>query len=149
MVQTDDICAVTQNVLGTMLKIDPLPVPGGDLPPLGLRITGCIQISGEWSGAVIVQTSQDFASKAACKLLMLDPEGVSHEDRQDTIAELTNMIGGNIKSVVPGPSFLSMPSVATGQDFDFRLFGASVLKTVPFACDGEPFSVVLCQRQEA
>lgn len=145
MVPTEYIVEVTNNVLSTMLA-SPATVNGRDeVASLNNRMTGCVQISGAWSGAVLVQTSQQFACKAASKLLQMNADEVQHEDMQDTLAELTNMIGGNIKSVVPGPSFLSLPSVTTGQDFDFKLFGAELVNTVPFECNGEGVRVLLCQ----
>ncbi|MFO0923699.1 MAG: chemotaxis protein CheX [Pirellulales bacterium] len=145
MVPTEDIIAVTNNVLTTMLQLEALPTEDQEGCATSHRMTGCVQISGAWTGAVVVQTTQEFAGQAACKLLLLEENNVEHNDRQDTLAELTNMIGGNIKSIVPGPSFLSLPSVTTGQDFDFRLFGAGLVNTVSMNCNGEKLRVMLCQ----
>lgn len=145
MIPTEYIVEVTNNVLATMLQCDAIPSPDESPSPNEGHITGCVQISGAWTGAVLVQTSHEFASRAACKLLQIASEDLVIADLQDTMAELTNMIGGNIKSVVPGPSFLSLPSVMTGKDFNFRLLGTEIVKTVPFECDGEEVQVLLCQ----
>lgn len=145
MIASQDILDVTSNVMNTMLQfpVEPAAELADDAKASG--VSGCVQISGEWNGAVVFKTTEAFASQAAMKLLMLKDANVSHEDRQDTIAELTNMIGGNIKSIVPGPSFLSLPSVTIGQDFDFRLFGAQVVNSIPFECLGEKMRIIVCE----
>ncbi len=58
-------------------------------------MTGCIQISGAWQGAVILQCSEGFARNAASRMLCLEDEDITSADIQDSFAELTNMIGGN------------------------------------------------------
>ncbi len=145
MVSNDDIVCITQNVLSTMLGIEAIPADDCNLNVSHEPITGCIQISGTWCGAVMVQATGDFALSAACKMLEMNPEEVELVDRQDSMAELTNMIGGNVKSLVPGPSTLSLPSVTTGKDFDIRVFGTVVENVVPFECDGQQIRIVLCK----
>lgn len=148
MVQTDDIFAITQNVLETMLQVSVEPSPDQSEMLTENCMTGCIQISGGWKGAVLLQTSEEFASIAASKLLLVNEADVCAEDRQDTLAELTNMVGGNIKSIVPGPSNLSLPSVTSGKDFDFRLVGSSVDNCVHMNCQGQGICVVICKADE-
>jgi len=41
--------------------------------------------------------------------------GTPDEDVADAVGELVNMIGGNVKSLMPGPSVLSLPVVAAGR----------------------------------
>ncbi|QCC78154.1 chemotaxis protein CheX [Nocardioides daphniae] len=50
-------------------------------------------------------------------MLGMDPDAdePSEADVVDAVGELVNMVGGNVKSLVPGPSQLSLPLVATGQ----------------------------------
>ncbi len=141
---TDDIVSISENVLGTMMQFDVSGTNLVDLPEHD-QVTGCVQISGEWTGAVLLRTTMDFATQAAANLLALPREEVQPEDRQDAMAELANMIGGNVKSILPGPSYLSLPSVAIGKEFDFRLHGTTVVCQVPMLSAGEPFHVVVSQ----
>lgn len=113
------------------------------------RIAGCIQISGQWQGVVLLQATHGFSSLAASQMLATPPHELTWSDRQDTMAELTNMIGGNIKSLVPGPSYLSLPSVTMGKDFDIRLYGTVLDTVVPVCCRGERVSVMLFRAEEA
>jgi len=64
---------------------------------------------------------------------------------QDAFAEMTNMIGGNIKGQVPCPSFLSIPSVTTGQDFDFHLSGVVAIRDVSLDCNGQLLRIMICE----
>src|SRR3546814_11558410 len=45
---------------------------------------------------------------------MLAMSEITPEDVTDAIGELVNMIGGNVKSLMPEPSILSLPMVAAG-----------------------------------
>lgn len=140
-----DIFAITQNVLETMVNIG---VSEGDAPrPCSQteRMTGCVQISGAWRGAVVLQTNEGFVRRAACEMFRIPDSQVSDADMQDTLAEITNMIGGHIKSQVPSPSFLSLPSVTTGQDFNFRLAGAEIVGEMPMSSHEEPLTVLICE----
>ncbi|GAB5405110.1 MAG: hypothetical protein Aurels2KO_33410 [Aureliella sp.] len=143
---TDDILAISENVLKTMMQFDVVhsEANASDLPKQDM-VTGCVQISGEWTGAVLLKTTMSFATQAASNLLAMSLDEVEHEDRQDAMAELANMIGGNIKSILPGPSYLSLPSVTIGKEFEFRLFGTSDVCDVPMISAGEPFHVVVSQ----
>ena len=142
MIPTEDIIAVTQNVLGTMLQYD--AVPSGEVAPDTKRVlTGRILINGEWNGSVLFQIPEAFATNAAGRLLMMDLADVGNEDRVDTLAELTNMIGGNIKSIVPGPSTLSFPTVCVGSELaEFE----KILEQVDLDCEGDAIRVVVCEQ---
>jgi chemotaxis protein CheX len=145
MVSTDDIYAITENVFTTMIESHLEIVEDSALTLDQSPITGCVQIAGQWTGAVMVQTTNELASKVACKMLALPDDTANFTDCQDSIAELTTMIGGNIKSLVPGPSILSLPSVTTGKNFDIRVFGTVTENSVCMSCDGQLLRVVLCR----
>lgn len=139
-----DIYAITQSVLETMVNMGPCEGTV-EAPSEQEHMTGCVQISGTWKGAVLIQTSEGFARIAASHMLDMDANEVTTADMQDSLAEITNMIGGNIKSQVPGPSYLSIPSVTTGQDFNFRLKGAVVVSKLDMHCEQQPINVVVCE----
>ena len=46
---------------------------------------------------------------------------VTVADQQDVASELVNMIGGNLKSLLPGPSFLSLPTIVSGREFGLQV----------------------------
>ena len=143
MISNEDILTISQNILSTMLQLDAIPC---ELSPSDKRsdgITGCIQISGEWQGAVVIQCSEELARTFASRLFEEIHDDINEADLRDAFAELTNMIGGNIKSQVPCPTFLSIPTVTTGQNFDFHLSSASVIRDLALACDGETLRIIM------
>lgn len=143
MVSTEDILTVTNNVFQTMLGVE-ATLDGDSGRSESDPITGCVQITGQWKGAVMVQTSRDFSSDAACKMLSMEADDVELIDRQEALAELTNVIGGNIKGLVPGPSSLSLPSVTSAKADDIRVMNTTVESSVAFDCNGQQVRVVIC-----
>jgi len=117
ILSSDDIVLITQNVLQTMLgfSAEPIgqPTPGDGQAPSdeSKLITASIAIGGAWDGEVEVRAATELASQAASAMLATDPRDLCEDDICDVMAELTNMIGGNIKSQVLRPSQLSLPQV--------------------------------------
>lgn len=145
MITTEEIFAVTASVFTTMVG-SPVELDT-DRSQLAERspITGCVQIAGEWTGAVLVQTTGALATHAASRMLAMEESEVQKEDHQDTMAEIANMIGGNIKSLVPGPSVLSLPTVTTGEDFNIRIFGTTIENSVGMVANGQQLRVIVCR----
>jgi chemotaxis protein CheX len=107
----EDVAAITQHVLQTMAKLDsePMAPPNGNSPR---GLLGTIQIRGAWEGEIQVRTTEALAKHLAEQMLQIPPEELQEEDIKDVLAEVTNMIGGNIKSQLDSPSTLTLPSVA-------------------------------------
>jgi chemotaxis protein CheX len=51
------------------------------------------------------------------------------------------MVGGNLKSLLPGPSRLSMPAVTVGASSTGGVPGAVLVNSVSLACEGLPLTV--------
>lgn len=77
--------------------------------------SAAITVSGGWQALVLMQFSETAAKTVAQQMLGMgaDEEPVL-EDLNDALGELVNVIGGNVKSLMPGPSQLSLPLVAQG-----------------------------------
>jgi hypothetical protein len=56
---------------------------------------------------------------------------------RDGWAELVNMVGGNLKALVPPISRLGLPTVEERQVFRYEEEGSRVLNDVVFACLGQ------------
>ena len=145
IINSEDIVSITQSILSTMLQLEATQGDSIASADSGDRVTGCVQISGEWRGAVVVQSSEALAKVFASRLLQTDVADLSHADLLDAFAEMTNMIGGNIKGQVPAPSSLSIPSVTTGHDFKFHLSGAKIIRDVALDCEAEELRILLCE----
>lgn len=144
-IETDHVIQLVQAIFDSMLQL-PCQALGdrdaiGDKASSDDRLVGCVQIQGDWSGAVEISTPIALGRKAAGAMLMVPEEDVSMEDIQDAIAELSNMVGGSIKAILPGQSSLSLPSVASGQGLDFMLAKTIHTQQVELQSQGTRFSV--------
>ncbi len=136
----DDACLVTgeqiieiaQEVWESFLSMTLLPHPlGADAPALsGQTMTGCVHVSGEWTGSVFLQCDMEVAAAVAEAMFAADPGTLSPDEISDALGELTNMVGGNTKSLLPAPSRLSVPSIAQGESYSVRVPGAVLLHRV-------------------
>lgn len=112
-----DLHAVVDEVWTTFLGPEDPLLPA--LPDSGLSAGGtwsaATSVTGAWNGVVTVEIPDLVAQTATERMLGLTPDEVlSTEDVADAVGELVNMIGGNVKSLMPGPSALSLPLVARG-----------------------------------
>jgi chemotaxis protein CheX len=132
---------VWESVLGVSLVRQP------QVPPASARVvSGCVQFSGAWEGAVTIECSAEFARHAAATMFGLDVGMASLADTQDAIGELANMTGGNVKALLPEPCRLSLPTVVEGADLSTRLLGGELITTVVFECQGSPLVVRLLKK---
>jgi chemotaxis protein CheX len=110
--------------------------------PHGGDVTvGRVTVTGEWQGNVLLSCPAQLARMAASAMFDLPAEQLDDEQVADALGELTNMIGGNIKSLIPGPSRLSMPAVTVGASSTLPMPRATLLSTVALACEGLPLTV--------
>jgi chemotaxis protein CheX len=115
--------------------------------PTEAGLVSIVGITGDWAGSGLFCCSPAFASVICSKMLgsALDPgNGAIGEEVLDVVAEVTNMVIGNIKNSlegVVGPLAISVPTVIHGRNFHFRnLAGLSRSATV-FEANGEKFEV--------
>ena len=99
-------------------------------------MTGRVNISNSWDGIIVVDCSRDLVHKMADKIFGHLGK-ISDEDEIDTFKELTNMIGGNIKTHLPQPCNLAIPTVSDAADPD-DFTGMKLVTQVNFnSCDSQ------------
>lgn len=110
----EDLLAVTTEVWTAFLGEDDLLPIATDTPdPTGYAAS--VTVTGGWAGHVILALTSADAEHVTRAMLGLTPDEVCTEtDVADAVGELVNMVGGNVKSLLPGPSQLSLPLVAAG-----------------------------------
>ncbi len=145
---TDDVHEIVRNVWDCVLGLPIEPVSEGEWRD-DKQLLGAISISGEWTGVVVLQASHGAALKAARRMLADDDHAVSEEDVCDVLAELTNIVGGNIKSLVPGPSSLALPCVSAGDRVDLRLANSLLVCESHFLSEGNPVRVKIWEKDTA
>jgi chemotaxis protein CheX len=77
-------------------------------------ISSWVDMTGPWTGAVVLTTGRQTAADLTRALLAeTAPEPLDHEDVADAFGEIANVVGGNVKAALPGPSVLSLPRIGT------------------------------------
>ena len=108
-------------------------------------VTGFVSIDGAWDGAVILRCPMPLATRVTTAMFQAT-NTPSFADISDALGELTNMVAGNVKALLPSPCNLSLPAVALGNDYELSVLGTTPLARVSFSCDGQPLMVTLLQR---
>jgi len=67
------------------------------------------------------------------------------DDVCDALGELVNMIGGNLKSVLPPGESLSIPTVVEGSHYSVRICGQYRSERMAFSGIDGPFWVTLIE----
>jgi chemotaxis protein CheX len=106
---------------------------------------GCVAVTGEWQGCVLLACPAQLARAAAAAMFDRPAEELTDDEVADALGELTNMIGGNIKSLLPGPSLLSMPAVTVGASYTVRIPRAVLVNRVALACEHLRLTVSIWQ----
>jgi len=123
-----------------------LELPVGDGAEVELTysdyISANITISGAWQGVVSLKASEQFLTLCASRMFSCAPEDVSDMDRADALTELTNMLGGTVKCLLPETCNLSLPVVSTDDENEERR------EWVDFACESMPLSVAVTASDE-
>ena len=92
-----------------------LPLEKGTLEPSGEVLVSCVQvICSQAIYVVAITASGALASMIAGSMLQVPPSEISTQDRDDAFGEIANMLGGGVKTKIPGSSSLSMPVVING-----------------------------------
>lgn len=116
-----------------------------DAPAPRTGTASCVHISGAWEGAVVLQLSPEAATTCTAAMFDCPPAAVSDTDVRDAAAELANMVGGNVKSLLAEPSRLSLPTILSAEDAA-TLRGAALRTRVVFGHRDERFAVTVWQR---
>jgi chemotaxis protein CheX len=137
----DDLEVITREVWTSFLDGDPSGlVPSDGDNATDDKVTGCVHLSGAYTGAIMLQCSPPAARDAAAALFSVSPDDVTPAEVVDAMGEIANMVGGNVKSMLPGPSTLSLPSVIHGR---LSLPGSQVVREVTLAWRTQPLTVSL------
>ncbi len=112
----DDVYAIAEDLFAAMVD----GVPGtlrpwdGPAPVWSDPVVGWVDLHGGWSGSAAVTTERTTAEGLARALLVLpDGEAVADDDLRDAFGEIANVVGGNVKSLLPVSGTLGLPQVTS------------------------------------
>jgi flagellar motor switch protein FliN len=109
------------------------------------RTVGTVSFAGDVQGLFNIQVNDDFARKMTAAMLQMDEAEIeSDEDVYDVLREMSNIIGGNLKSAFVDAGLscvLSTPAITSG--LDFRVESLNIIKTQRFlfSCGGSTIIV--------
>jgi chemotaxis protein CheX len=108
---TTELIAIVGEVWDSFLLGDLEALPEAAHVP-GMVTCANVCLSGVWQGVLMVECEAEVAVKLSCVLLGMEPGEANDVDIADTLGEIANVIGGNLKNVLPGPTLMSLPVVA-------------------------------------
>lgn len=142
----DDLREIAEQVWASYLD------PEGENPLLDLplprpadEVFGVVSVTGAWRGAVVISFSEAASKHAAGALLGVDQAEVTIEDVTDAVGELANIMGGNVKSLLPEPCALSLPHVLTGTRVSVHWPTATEVCQLSGVWLGEPITVFVLE----
>ncbi len=108
-------------------------------------LTGCVQLAGAWEGSVFLYCPATLAGEVAATMFGTSPESLPSGDVEDALGELTNMVAGNLKIVLPRPCQLSLPAVVEGIDYRVIVPGTKIAAQVLFESNSKPLLVTILE----
>jgi len=133
---------VFSTMLGAVIDFDESAKSDPDSGMMAL-----VGLTGSWSGAGTLLCSPTLGNRAAAAMFMSESSGdpaAINDEVLDAVAELTNMVVGNIKNTLEahlGPMAISIPSVIYGRNFHFRSLTGKIIASVAFRWNSEPLEV--------
>jgi chemotaxis protein CheX len=145
-VSADDLAEMVEQVWMSYLDpegVSPLiPTYDEDQPS---EVHSSVSITGSWTGHVVYASSNVAARRAAAAFLAMEADEVSPEDLSDVLGELANIVGGNVKAMLPPGCFLSLPQVVMAPESTTRYPNAIRISGVYGLWEGEPVNVSMWQ----
>jgi chemotaxis protein CheX len=143
------VSRAAKDVFGTMLGLE---IEVGKCyeekssPRDGQKVVALIGIAGQWIGTGVFGCTPEFACRIASLMLMTEYSAVN-EDVLDAIAEMANMIFGNVKTELEeylGGLGLSIPTVIYGRNFATRSAGQQAWTVFPITAGSDELEMKFC-----
>lgn len=145
---SDGIEEVTSIVWGSVLDL-PVELAIGQLLPTNPTVTCFVQIEGAWEGAVVFRCPERLGILLADSMFGDSSANRDTSDIRDALGEITNILTGNIKALLPQPSRITLPVIASGNDYELEVLGTETMAEVAFSCLGETFVVTMLHQADA
>jgi chemotaxis protein CheX len=122
------------------------PLLVGETSESPSAVSASVSLTGAWHGHVVVTCSTRAARSATAAFMAMESDEVGEEDMVDVMGELANIVGGNVKSMLPAATLVSLPQVVTGATLQFP--------TTRQVCElsgtwlDEPFSISMWQSRD-
>lgn len=141
-VESGTLSEVVSNVFKTMAGFEVFP---GEVGSDSLPVAALVGLTGEDTRmVVIIRLDEGLALKTASAMLgeEFSAWGPAVED---VVAELANIVAGNLKPHLRPGLALSLPTVVHGSNFSIRSPRLSVSQSETFKCLEKPMVVILAR----
>lgn len=141
VIGADQVMAVARDVFVAMVDGEETTLApwDGDVPAPAQPLAAWVDVHGPWSGRAVLVTERDTARDLARAMLRLDPgTPVDHEDLVDAFGEIANVVGGNLKSLLPDGGTLGLPQVADAPPAGWSDAPSDASSDVPSGTSAEP-----------
>jgi CheY-specific phosphatase CheX len=139
----EGIAEVVSSVFETLLHFVPRPVTAPDAAA-DSPLTAAVYYAGAWKGALLLECSGRQAADWTTRFMGLEAP-VAMDDTCDGLGELTNVIAGNLKPLLPTGVGVSLPSVVEGRNYSLRICGGNLSETLYFEDDFGRFRITLVE----
>ncbi len=146
MIQENELRAAIDLVWATTLRMELRPGPLLTSAEREYALAACVQTTGAWQGAVVIESAPPLARRIAARLFHIEESEVTPADMRDALGEVANIVAGNLKAHLPGPSALGLPTVTQGSDFMISVLRSRRISHAGFICAGHPFTACLYER---
>lgn len=113
---TDPVWTIAEEVFAAMIDGEPgyLRPWDGEPPALAEPMHAWVDVAAPFAGRVLISAERTTAEQITRALLaMPEDEVVQDADYVDALGEVANVVGGNVKALVPDAGALSLPQVST------------------------------------
>jgi chemotaxis protein CheX len=146
-ITVEDLFEITQMVWESFLNPTGDDTSGQLRPPSTTtksdEVSAAVAVTGAWQGHIVVSCSMTAARKVSALLLEMPLAEISESDMADALGELANIIGGNVKGLLPGPCALSLPYLVVAASEHVRWPSATVESRLLADWHDEPIIVTV------
>ena len=110
-------------------------------------VCGALFFVGAWQGAILVELDRPLAFSITAHLEAIPEPTTVDTYVRDAVGEVTNMLAGNLKTLLPAGTIMSIPSVVEGSDFSVSVVGVNTSSRMGFGTPKGAFRITLVQMQ--
>ncbi|MCC8987352.1 MAG: chemotaxis protein CheX [Candidatus Contendobacter sp.] len=138
---------IIENIWDSFLELEIQPAADNpEFPTTASLLTGQVALHGDWQGFLTLVCPKIIACKAATAMFNIAPDALGEIELRDTVGELTHILAGNLKSLLPAPSHLSLPVVTDGYNVpDNETTVANIL----LQCEGRLLQITLFKKEKS
>jgi chemotaxis protein CheX len=137
--------SVVRSVWSTQLGLEIQDADGPPPAPTSPTLTAAIHIGGDFHGAIRLECSRALIRRAAAIMFAMPESELTVDDDCDVVGELTNVVAGNLKALLPGSNSISLPTIIDGSDYKVSTLNVASSEDFGFTLDGEKMIVTVVE----